>query len=141
MLIPICQIIATTFIIASSDLVKSIRQFGIINPLYLKSVDNWQYEIVNGNHRYWAAKNLGYITHVPAIILTDEQALESKLICSAHRKPIEYAKQLSKILLGNPDLTVEALAKKSPEWIRERLGLLKEKKHERSRERCRPPDE
>lgn len=45
-----------------SDLEESIRQYGIINPLIVRMLDNGKYQIIAGHNRRTAAKNIGYNT-------------------------------------------------------------------------------
>jgi hypothetical protein len=59
----------------------------------------------------------------------DEQIREYPIIRSAHKvktTPIEYSRQLRRIMDRNPTLTVPKLAfelGKSPKWISEQLSL------------------
>jgi ParB family transcriptional regulator, chromosome partitioning protein len=107
-------------------LVDSIRKYGIITPIIVRRVGE-KYEIIDGRHRYAVAMQLG-LTDIPAQIVTDEAALEAAFICSPKRiptNPVEYAKQLKRILEHNKDLTIETLAtklNKSVEWLNEKLN-------------------
>lgn len=90
------------------------------------------YEIVDGLHRYSAAKDLDLPEiSVDVQDLTDTQVLEAQIMMNIHRietRPVEYTKQLRKILKANPDLTEAELASnlgKSTKWLQDRLGLTK----------------
>ena len=57
---------------ALNTLAESIKTYGIINPILVRKKEN-QYEIIAGERRYRAAKQLG-LTEIPVIIKsTDEQ--------------------------------------------------------------------
>jgi len=76
------------------DLVESIRQHGIIQPLIARIVDG-KYELIAGERRWRASKKLG-LTHVPVIarIASDRDVLEMALIENLQREdlnPIEEA--------------------------------------------------
>ncbi|QTN31472.1 ParB/RepB/Spo0J family partition protein [Akkermansiaceae bacterium] len=76
------------------DLVDSIRQHGIIQPLIARLVDG-KYELIAGERRWRASKKLGLAT-VPVIerIATDRDVLEMALIENLQREdlnPIEEA--------------------------------------------------
>ena len=59
-----------------NQMVESIRQFGILNPLIVRPDENGTYEIVSGHRRARAAELAGLIT-VPAIVreLDDDAAI------------------------------------------------------------------
>jgi ParB family transcriptional regulator, chromosome partitioning protein len=76
------------------DLMDSIRQHGIIQPLIARLVDG-KYELIAGERRWRASKKLG-LTHVPVIERTasDRDVLEMALIENLQREdlnPIEEA--------------------------------------------------
>jgi ParB family chromosome partitioning protein len=76
------------------DLVESIRQHGIIQPLIARLVDG-KYELIAGERRWRASKKLGLAT-VPVIerIASDRDVLEMALIENLQREdlnPIEEA--------------------------------------------------
>ncbi len=96
------------------ELTNSIKQYGIIQPLVLRKVDD-KYEIVSGERRYRAAKLAGLIS-VPAVIshLNDKQSAEVAIAENVHRSElsdIEEAKSY-KALLDQGFMTKEILAKK-----------------------------
>lgn len=92
------------------------------------------FELCDGLHRYSAALEAGLeetIFHVldPAMSATD--VLATQVIANLARvetKPIEYSKQISRILQHNPTWTISELASKlavSPSFIEARLSLGK----------------
>lgn len=58
------------------DMVESIRQNGILNPILVQSIANGKYEILSGHNRVEGAKIVG-LTTIPAIVkenLTEDEA-------------------------------------------------------------------
>lgn len=91
---------------------------------------NRYFELVDGLHRFCAAKDAGLMEiKVDVCSLNDDQTLEAQIMANIHKvetKPVEYSQQLKRILTRNPLMTEGELAKKlgkSPQWIKERLGL------------------
>ncbi|GGE06037.1 chromosome partitioning protein ParB [Marinithermofilum abyssi] len=99
---------------ALEELVSSIREHGIIQPLVVrKSIRG--YEIVAGERRFRAAKEVGLDT-VPIVVreFTDEQMMEIALIENLQREDlnsIEIAQAYQK-LMDQFSMTQEELAKK-----------------------------
>lgn len=84
-----------------SNLAKSIKDNGIIQPLVLKECGN-DYEIIAGERRWRAAKLAG-IKSIPAVImeLTDQKVLEVSLIENIQREdlnPIEEALAFKRLI-------------------------------------------
>ncbi len=112
------------------ELSKSIKQYGIIQPLLLKK-DGEVYNIIAGERRWRAAKLAG-LKEVPAIIkdYTKEQTLAVALIENIQREdlnPIEEAKAYKK-LIEEFSLTQDELSdkvSKSRASITNTLRLLK----------------
>lgn len=112
------------------ELCVSIRQRGILNPINVRRGDDGTYVLVDGLHRFTAACMVG-LTEVPAQVLDtdEEQALEIQIEANLHRvetKPIEYTRQLQRIMLQHPERTIEDQARrlgKSVGWLRDRLSL------------------
>ena len=80
-----------------NELAESIREFGIIQPIIVRSLDRGgMYEIISGERRYKAAKMLGLST-IPCIInhnIDDLSSIEMALIENIHRAdltPIELS--------------------------------------------------
>jgi ParB family transcriptional regulator, chromosome partitioning protein len=118
-------------------IVDSIRQKGFMGAITVRPREDSEsgesyYELVDGLHRFNAAKDAG-ISEINVHIkdLKDDQVLEAQIMANVHKvetRPVEYSKQLIRILQSNPMLTEAELASKiskSASWIKERLGLLK----------------
>lgn len=118
-------------------LVESMRQKGFLGAITVREkVDadtgDSFYELVDGLHRYNAAKDAGLAEiNVDVVDLNDDQTLEAQLMANIHKietRPVEYSQQLRRILTRNPLMTEAELAStlgKSSQWIKERLGLNK----------------
>lgn len=91
------------------ELIQSVRQHGILQPLLVRPTQNSKYELVAGERRYRAAKSLD-LTEVPVVIreMTDEQALQFALLENLQREdlnPVEETEgilQLLALKLGQP---------------------------------------
>jgi ParB family chromosome partitioning protein len=97
------------------DLINSIREHGILQPLIVSKIDNENYELIAGERRLRAAKMLNLKT-VPAIVraVRDQEKLELALIENIQRKdlnPIEEALAFQK-LMSDFGLTQEEVAKR-----------------------------
>ena len=112
-----------------NDLVASIKQHGIIQPLVLRKIGD-KYEIIAGERRYKAACKAGFF-EVPAIVtsLDDKTSAEIAVVENIQRKslsPVEEAKSYKKLLdLGQ--LTQDQLAVrmgKSQSNVANKLRLL-----------------
>jgi len=114
------------------ELVDSIRAKGIINPISVRPLTEGGYCLIDGLHRFTAAKAAG-LTQVPCHILalSEVEAMEAQLVANIQKvetRPVEYAKHLKRILATNPLMTLAELAvkvSKSGAWISDRFGLLK----------------
>src|SRR5437762_12945428 len=85
---------------ALSELVESIRQHGIIQPLIVRAIDG-RHELIAGERRWRAAQQLG-LTQVPVIIrsASDRDVLELSLIENLQRadlSPIEEAQGYARL--------------------------------------------
>jgi ParB/RepB/Spo0J family partition protein len=117
------------------NLRDSIAKQGILNAISVrpaKEGSDKPYELIDGLHRFMAALEAN-LKQIPCQVITmsDAQALEAQLIANVHTvktKPVEFARQIQRILAGKPTLTISQLSTDlamSPSWIGERLGLLK----------------
>ncbi len=112
------------------DLAVSIKEYGIIQPIILRKIDN-TYEIIAGERRWRAARHLG-LREVPAIIMdiSDDKVLEVSLIENIQRddlNPIEEASAFKK-LIDDLNVTQEELSErlgKSRASITNSMRLLK----------------
>jgi len=120
------------------ELVESVRTRGVLQSLLVRELPDPEnpgaviYGLIDGLHRYTAAKEAG-VEVVPAVItsMDEGQVEEAQIIANIHRvetKPVEYSKGLLRILQRNPLMTESELAttlSKSPTWLKERLNLIK----------------
>lgn len=99
---------------ALKELVDSIRQHGIIQPLIVRQIDG-RHELIAGERRWRAAQEVG-LTEVPVIIrsATDLEVLELSLIENLQRTdltPIEeahgYARLATEFGLRQEDIAVK----------------------------------
>ncbi len=118
-------------------LVDSIRATGVLNPILIREFKDEEsgdegFMLVDGLHRFTAAQDAG-LEEIPAQVysISEAEALSAQIMTNVHRietKPVEYSKQLQRVLAGDPLMTINELAQslaKSPTWINSRLGLLK----------------
>jgi ParB family transcriptional regulator, chromosome partitioning protein len=113
-----------------TELKASIQANGLIQPIVVSVMGYGQYQILAGERRFTASKELGLAT-IPAIVRTveEQQRLELQLVENLHRKdltPLEEAGTYQR-LIREFGLTQEELARrvgKSQESISETLKLL-----------------
>ncbi len=113
------------------ELSKSILEYGIIQPIIVRSKNNNKYEIVAGERRYRAARLAG-LTEVPTINkdFSEQQSLEVALVENIQREdlnPMEISCGYN-LLMETFDLTQEELANKigsSRTTVTNMLRLLK----------------
>ena len=114
-----------------AELVQSIKEQGLIQPLVVRPLDKNRYAIIAGERRWRAAQKAG-LHNVPVMIrkLDDLQAFEIALVENLQRadlNPIEEAEAYQR-LLDEHSYTQEALAKrvgKDRSTIANGLRLLK----------------
>ena len=87
------------------QLVQSVKQYGILEPLLVRPILENKYEIVAGERRYRAAIDAG-LTQVPIVVkeLNDEEALHLALIENLQRvdlRPIEETEGILTLLSIN----------------------------------------
>ena len=70
------------------DLISSIREKGVIQPVVVRTSDNG-YELIAGERRFRAARELGF-SHIPAIVknVNDADSLELSLIENIQREEL-----------------------------------------------------
>ncbi len=93
------------------QLVLSIKEHGILEPLLVRPRSGSEYELVAGERRYRAAQKLG-LAEVPVVIrkLTDEEALALSLIENLHREdlnPVEETEGILQLLSLKLNVAVE----------------------------------
>jgi len=117
-------------------LCESIRSKGFIGAISVRERTDDDgssyYELIDGLHRFNASKDVGLSTiNVDVVDLNEDQVLEAQIMANIHKvetKPIEYTRQLKRILTRNPLMTEAELAAKlgkSSAWIAGRLSLNK----------------
>lgn len=116
-------------------LVDSMKEKGFLGAIVVRertdeATGKKFLELVDGLHRFSAAKDAGIEEiNVDVTNLDDDQTLEAQILGNIHRvetKPIEYTKQMLRILARNPLMTEAELAKrlaKSTTWVSQRLSL------------------
>jgi ParB/RepB/Spo0J family partition protein len=79
---------------ALRELIDSVKQLGVIQPILLRPSSNKQFELVAGERRYRASLAAGLAT-IPANIqeLTDEQAFEVQVTENLQRKDVHPLKE------------------------------------------------
>jgi ParB family chromosome partitioning protein len=111
---------------------KSIKEFGVLNPLILsKRSSEDQYEVISGERRLRASKMAG-LKKVPAFVVSDEkEASLISVIDNIQREnlhPIEFAKSCQLLLDNNVCNSTQDVADSigvSKSKVVEALGLLK----------------
>ncbi len=97
---------------ALNELAKSIRQYGVIQPICVRSVKNG-YEIISGERRLKASKLAG-MQFIPAVILkiSDRDCAVLSLGENIHRKDLNYIEEADAIntLMKDFNLTQEDIA-------------------------------
>jgi len=114
-----------------SDLVASISEHGLIQPLIVESIDSKGFRLIAGERRFHACKKAG-LDVVPAIVRTvqDQQRLEIQIIENLHRKDLDPFEEASayRRLMEEFNLTQDQVAKrvgKSRTRITETLSLTR----------------
>jgi ParB family transcriptional regulator, chromosome partitioning protein len=84
---------------ALKELVSSVKQHGILQPLLVRPVAEGQYELVAGERRYRAATEVG-LENVPVVVreLTDDQAFQLALIENLQREDLNPVESTEGIL-------------------------------------------
>jgi ParB/RepB/Spo0J family partition protein len=120
-----------------AGLVDSVRSSGILKPILVRECVDEQtgeayYGLVDGLHRWSAAQDAG-LSEIPVHIknMNEIGVMMAQMMANVHTvetKPVEYSRQLVRILALDPLLTATQLATqlaKSPTWLNDRLGLTK----------------
>lgn len=95
------------------QLVQSIAQHGILEPLLVRPLQTDQYELVAGERRYRAALKLG-LAEVPVVIrqLSDEEAVQLALIENLQREdlnPIEETEGVLQLLAFKLEMPIQKI--------------------------------
>jgi ParB family chromosome partitioning protein len=134
--IPICNLRAAKRRLRSSDqnldeLINSIRQRGLLQPIVARGSEDDHYEIIAGNRRYEACKRLSWRKITCHIVeLNDKECFELSLIENIQREtlnPIEEARAFKTYISDFGWGGVSELARKigkSPSYVSKRITLL-----------------
>ena len=95
------------------QLVRSVQEHGILEPLLVRSLQEGEYELVAGERRYRAAQQLGLET-VPIVVreLSDEEALQIALVENLQREdlnPIEETEGILQLLALRLDCSEDSV--------------------------------
>lgn len=115
---------------ALEELAESIKQYGLIQPIVVRSIDDGQYEIIAGERR-WRSSKIAGIKKVPVIVkdYDSEVSFEVALVENLQREnlnPIEEAESYQK-LYEEFNLSQEKIAEKvgkSRSFISNSMRLL-----------------
>ena len=97
-----------------AQLIQSVREHGILEPLLVRPLADGLYELVAGERRYRAAQELG-LKEVPVVVreFDDRQALQVALIENLQREdlnPIEETEAILELLAIQIDGTTDDVA-------------------------------
>lgn len=114
-----------------AELVHSVREFGVLQPVVVRAVGDGQYELIMGERRTRAAREAG-LDSIPAVVrdTADEHLLRDALLENLHRSelnPLEEASAYQQ-LLEDFGITQEELASRigrSRPQISNTIRLLK----------------
>ncbi len=84
------------------ELVASIREHGVLDPILVRAVGAQKFEIIGGERRWRAAQQAG-LTEIPALVreLTDQQVALIALVENIQREdlaPLEVAQSLKQLM-------------------------------------------
>ena len=115
-----------------SDLMESIKEKGILEPLLVRPVDS-RYELIVGSRRFEAAKRLG-LKKIPVVArqMLEEDALIISLVENIQRRDLEPEEEydgLMRLRKLNPVLysTIDQLARaigKSRQYVEDRVAAV-----------------
>ena len=116
---------------ALQDLAISIMEYGLMQPISVRQVSPFDYELIAGERRLTACKNLG-MSYIPAVVMaataTDSAVLA--LVENIQRENLSYLEEAEAFhqLLANHGLTQEELADKlgkSQSAVANKVRILK----------------
>ena len=114
------------------ELVTSIRQHGILQPIVVETVANGKYKLQIGSRRLAAARIIG-LEKVPALVLDDrleeEKSIAVMLVENLHREdidPIDEAEAFAKLKdMGTKVSAIARLVGKERTYVSHALRLLR----------------
>jgi len=97
------------------ELISSIKEYGVIQPLILAKTGDYEYEIIAGERR-WRAAKVAELNTVPGLVrsVTENEKLEISLLENIQRKdlnPMEKARAYQR-LINEFNLTQEQVSKR-----------------------------
>ena len=114
-----------------TELAESIRTFGVIQPIQVRTVDNELYELVSGERRLRASKLAG-IQEIPAmeVTISDKDSAVIAIIENVQREDLSFFEEAESYrqLIKYYDMTQEqvaALIGKSQSFVANKIRLLK----------------
>lgn len=114
-----------------NELATSIKEFGVMQPISVRLINGYRYELVSGERRLRAAKLAG-LSQIPAIVvsISDQTSAMLAMIENLQRQDLNYLEEAEGYnnLLTDYRLTQEELAErigKSQSTIANKLRLLK----------------
>lgn len=112
------------------ELANSIKEFGVIQPINVRSINSNTYELIAGERRLRAAKVAGLV-NIPAIIIdvNDKDSAVLALIENLQRENLNYMEEAEGYynLINDYGLTQDEIAKqvgKSQSTVANKLRLL-----------------
>ena len=113
---------------ALSELVSSVKQHGILQPLLVRPLERGKYELVAGERRYQAAKEAG-LTEVPVVLreLNHNEALQLSLIENLQREdlnPVEETEGILQLLSLRLEIPVPEVISRLYRLNNERTGTV-----------------
>jgi ParB family chromosome partitioning protein len=113
------------------ELANSIKEFGIMQPISVRRINDEYYELIAGERRLRASKLAG-LTEIPAIVIdvNDKDSAVIALVENLQRENLNYIEEAEGYynLINDYDLTQDEVAKqvgKSQSTIANKLRLLK----------------
>jgi ParB family chromosome partitioning protein len=113
------------------QLIQSVKEHGILEPLLVRSLPDNQYELVAGERRYRAALSAG-LTEVPVVIkeLTDTEALQLALVENLQREDLNPVEETEGILQ-----LLSLQLNSTPEEVRQLLYQMKNAIEKRNKDK------
>ena len=59
--------------ITLSRLIESLSRYGLVEPLVVRPIDDSSYEVLSGNHRFKAIRNMGF-SSIPCVVVNLDDA-------------------------------------------------------------------
>ena len=118
------------------ELVESIRKMGVMNSITVREYQTQdgftRYSLTDGLQRFSASRDAGR-SSIPCniVAMDDAEVLIAQIVANVHKietRPVDYAKQLIRIVSNDPLMTQKGLASlvsKSETWVDNMLGLTK----------------